>query len=152
MRLQGPTPAAGAKDALHVQGPKKDWRTLDPLPVRLADLVVDRLHDLPRPLVGVSLQRGVQGVRGGLLQRQGRRRVRKAFPAELALDPPIRVGRLAKVGKRLACGGQIIELAPLLRIADLSVDPALVIDAWRSPLRHAHIVALDRPGKKPIYR
>jgi hypothetical protein len=58
------------------------------------------------------------------LQRRGQELVgRHALPAQVIAQPGLTVVGFSPLGQRLAGARQVVECSPLLRLADLLVDP-----------------------------
>jgi len=83
-------------------------------------------------------------------QGECRRQVAEVLPTQLLVDPPVFVVGFAGAGDGFAGSGQVVELAALLRRADLRLDPGLERHPRRLPLAHHITTLLDhRPNHCP---
>jgi hypothetical protein len=116
-------------------------RRPDRQPAPLHDALVQLRHDLAHLELGAQRVHPA-GQPGGLLAQPQRRR--KEFVGTDALAPqPVRQPGLVRVGppvrQRLAGPGQVLECAPLGRLADLLVDPRTEAQFLRLALRHVGV-------------
>jgi hypothetical protein len=105
----------------------RDQRAFRRSPDRFDDAGVVVGHQVTNRLFGGNASQVVEKFFGFFPQGEHGRKKREVLALGDPLDPPELVVVSGEAGERLASPWQIIELAALLRLPDLPVDPGLLL-------------------------
>jgi hypothetical protein len=115
----------------------RDQRAFRRSPDRFDDAGVVVSHQVAHRRLGGDASQVVEKFFGFLPQGEHGRKKREVLALGDPLDPPELVVLSGEAGDRLAGPRQVIELAALLRLPDLALDPRLESHFWGLAVGHS---------------